>query len=224
MITMPRTRVLRLPGIRLDDYVGPEALLEQRLLEAVLTAPEPPAPVSAPAPARAGLPLFFRDLDHWPVTSPLLCWGCDRPCTGGPPRFIPGYLTRTADDGYEFGVRGVACRFVCAARWIADRVFPLTERQRVQGMLVEECHSFSGRRPIAIPAGPPREALVGYGGDLERDEFDALADALEASLGVPSVDEILARQRDAVERDDTCGPDRALSDYKERVSAMGLLK
>lgn len=216
---MSRTRVLRLPGLRLDDYVGPETLLEQRLLEAVPAAPAAPEP-----PPSVGLPLCFRALEHWPVGSPVLCWACDRPCADGPPRFIPSYLSRTADDGCEFGVRGATCRFVCAARYVADRVYPLTERQRVQGMLVELCHQFTGRRPVAIPAGPPREALAAYGGDMSREEFDALAEALEAGLGVPSVDEIRARQRVAGKCDDTSAPDRELSDYKDTVSAMGLLK
>ena len=211
--------ILLFPHLRLADRRPPiEDMLASRILEDCGGAPD-----DAPG-GRRGVPKCFRRIEQWPLECAARCWSCGGACEE-PPRFVPTYLTRQGWGEVEMGVHGVMCRFVCAARFILDRVPGVTAQHRAQSLLLEACAAFAdGRRPLVIAAAPPRERLEEFGGDLSRAEYARIADGLERELGVLSKNEIRVR---AAAFEALVAPESAssqLSQYKEKVAELGLLR
>ena len=174
--------ILRLVGVKLDQYQSIEAAAEERLVEgAGDAAPQPPDAVQP----FDKIPRVFTGLEDWPRHTNLRCWQCDFSFDDRP-KFVPTFVREVggADGGrgLEIGVLGNMCTFACAELWIREKnMLGLEQRWRAQDNLTFVYFLFTGR-PIAriSPALNKTDMRQYGGGDLDADTFCRKMRELEA--------------------------------------------
>ena len=174
--------ILRLVGVKLDQYQSIEAAAEERLVEgAGDAAPQPPDAVQP----FDKIPRVFTGLEDWPRHTNLRCWQCDFSFDDRP-KFVPTFVREVggADGGrgLEIGVLGNMCTFACAELWIREKnMLGLEQRWRAQDNLTFVYFLFTGRPIARIPPALNKTDMRQYGGgDLDADTFCRKMRELEA--------------------------------------------
>ena len=111
------------------------------------------------------LPMIFKGLDTWPVSTNLRCWNCYRSFDSRPV-FIPGDLQRNG----HMSVGGCYCTFACATRYI-NLHYDGGELWDVHHSLLQLYKIFTGVLVIDIAVAPDIYEMVQFGGHITQEDY-----------------------------------------------------
>jgi hypothetical protein len=180
-IPIRRPNILHLGGITLNDFVPIEDVFDEKVLEVVEKGDQG----SEPLPFEK-IPAVFTSVEEWPFSTNLRCWSCTF-TFDGPPCFVPTFVRTGSDDRVEVGVEGNFCTFNCAARYIDDTYPPqayAAKHWRMQDILCLVYFYFKGHRVRHIKPAPRKTELIGFGGDLDEEDFWARMRELDPLNGL----------------------------------------
>ncbi|MEL0212472.1 MAG: hypothetical protein VW891_18155, partial [Novosphingobium sp.] len=175
-----RPNILHLGGITLNDFVPIEDVFDEKILEVVEKSDQG----SGTLPFEK-IPAVFTSVEEWPFSTNLRCWSCTF-TFDGPPCFVPTFV-RTGSDSVEVGVEGNFCTFNCAARYIDDTYPPRAYAVKHWSMRDNLClvyFYFKGLRVKHIKPAPRKTELIGFGGDLDEEDFWARLRELDPLNGL----------------------------------------
>jgi len=181
----PLPYILRLKGVKFNDYRLPEDLNEERLKESANI--EASAPLVTTSLVAKNPPVFNSD-SSWPLSTGLRCWNCTF-SFDGPPRFIPMNVRQAwAGEGEQHAARftckvfGNFCTFNCAMTYVDT--FP-ERKQHSLRVNIETMYSvINGVAVVHIKPSPPKTALKEYGGELEHEAYWEKVRLLDLKFGL----------------------------------------
>jgi hypothetical protein len=157
--------ILFLKGCFLNEFLGLEDRLEQKLIDEQITQQE--------GSHYQTLPAKFTTIEKWPKNTNLKCWECDLTHTNIPV-FIPKDVYIDSLSVQTFTVDGHFCSFNCAAKYLDEKYYNCTfwdDRTRFLLLLHKIFTGISTKKIAHSPDKTEMKAYTGNPDGLTEKEF-----------------------------------------------------